>query len=187
MFEAGLDLQALLGLKVQHLLEKVCGFKNKFRVVRSRLRVNKISVGSHCAFVCSLNMKKKKNGKEEWGRVEPPARRSMAPIAAHAAWQMGNWESMQQYVDVVTSHQPGGGSSEGAFLSAVLDVRRNDLASAAAATERARELLGVDMAALVGESYERAYGDMVRMQQLTELEEIIVVRAAEITTSGKNI
>ncbi len=39
--------------------------------------------------------------------------------------------------------------------------------------ERARELLGVELAALVGESYERAYGDMVRVQQLTELEEVI--------------
>ena len=122
--------------------------------------------------------------KEEWSRVEPPARRSMAPIAAHSAWQMGNWEQMQQYVDVITNHQSGGGSSEGAFLSAVLDVRRGDLTAAAAATERARELLGVDMAALVGESYERAYGDMVRMQQLTELEEVIVVKAAQITANG---
>lgn len=37
----------------------------------------------------------------------------------------------------------------------------------------ARELLGTELAALVGESYDRAYGDMVRVQQLTELEEVI--------------
>ena len=123
--------------------------------------------------------------RDEWSRVEPPARRSMAPIAAHAAWQMGKWDSMQQYVDVVTSHHSGGVNAEGAFLSAILDVRRGDLSSAAASTERARELLGVDMAALVGESYERAYGDMVRMQQLTELEEIVVVKAAEKAGNGK--
>lgn len=45
--------------------------------------------------------------------------------------------------------------------------------------ERARELLGGELAALVGESYERAYGDMVRVQQLTELEEILAARARE--------
>ena len=39
--------------------------------------------------------------------------------------------------------------------------------------EHARELLGSELAALVGESYERAYPDMVRVQQLTELEEVI--------------
>ena len=43
----------------------------------------------------------------------------------------------------------------------------------AVAIERSRELLGSELAALVGESYERAYGDMVRVQQLTELEEVI--------------
>jgi FAT domain len=47
-------------------------------------------------------------------------------------------------------------------------------ASATAANvDHARELLGTELAALVGESYERAYGDMVRVQQLTELEEVI--------------
>lgn len=43
----------------------------------------------------------------------------------------------------------------------------------AVAIERSRELLGGELSALVGESYERAYGDMVRVQQLTELEEVI--------------
>ena len=46
-------------------------------------------------------------------------------------------------------------------------------AGRAACVERARELLGAELAALVGESYERAYGDMVRVQQLTELEETV--------------
>lgn len=37
----------------------------------------------------------------EWQRVEPHVRREMAPIAAHAAWQLGDWGAMRQYVDVV--------------------------------------------------------------------------------------
>lgn len=32
--------------------------------------------------------------------------------------------------------------------------------------------MGTEFAALVGESYERAYSDMVRVQQLAELEEV---------------
>lgn len=39
--------------------------------------------------------------------------------------------------------------------------------------QRSRQLLGAELSALVGESYERAYGDMVRVQQLTELEEVV--------------
>ena len=46
---------------------------------------------------------------------------------------------------------------------------------------RARDLLAGEMAALVGESYERAYRDMVRVQQLQELEEAIAYcRAPEL-------
>lgn len=49
---------------------------------------------------------------------------------------------------------------------------------------RARELLGVEMAALVGESYERAYGSMVRAEQLTELEEAVDYKLALSLSSG---
>ena len=50
--------------------------------------------------------------------------------------------------------------------------------------ERARDLLGTDLAALVGESYERAYADMLRVQQLTELEEILAVKWEEEEEAG---
>ena len=45
--------------------------------------------------------------------------------------------------------------------------------SCAVCIERSRDLLGQELAALVGESYERAYLNMVRVQQLTELEDTI--------------
>ena len=41
-----------------------------------------------------------------------------------------------------------------------------------------------DLAALVGESYERAYTDMVRVQQLTELEEVIAYKGAVERRAG---
>jgi FKBP12-rapamycin complex-associated protein len=40
--------------------------------------------------------------------------------------------------------------------------------------------MSTDLAALVGESYERAYTDMVRVQQLTELEEVIAYQRAAV-------
>lgn len=40
------------------------------------------------------------------------------------------------------------------------------------------EMMSTDLAALVGESYERAYTDMVRVQQLTELEEVVAYKEA---------
>lgn len=59
-----------------------------------------------------------------------------------------------------------------------------NLSNAAVHVEKARELLGVELAALVGESYERAYGDMVRVQQLTELEEVISFSNALSLSNG---
>jgi serine/threonine-protein kinase mTOR len=70
--------------------------------------------------------------RREWGQTDPLARRSMAPIAAHAAWQLADWDQMQRYVDAVSG--PAGGEAneaEGAFLSAVLDARAGDYSSAA--------------------------------------------------------
>lgn len=43
---------------------------------------------------------------------------------------------------------------------------------------RPAEMMSTDLAALVGESYERAYTDMVRVQQLTELEEVVAYKEA---------
>lgn len=43
---------------------------------------------------------------------------------------------------------------------------------------RIADLMSTELAALVGESYERAYTDMVRVQQLTELEEVIEYKEA---------
>ena len=55
------------------------------------------------------------------------------------------------------------------------------LLMAAGLIDKARDMLAGEMAALVGESYERAYGDMIRVQQLQELEEAIAYsRAPEL-------
>ncbi|KAK9806197.1 hypothetical protein WJX72_004970 [[Myrmecia] bisecta] len=122
----------------------------------------------------------------EWHQVEPHLRREMAPIAAHGAWHMGQWDEMSVYVDSMGStDRPG--TSAGAFLTAVLAVRRGEYPTAKVAVDRARELLGTELAALVGESYDRAYGDMVRVQQLTELEEVIDYSLAPALCNGDEV
>ncbi|GFR45445.1 hypothetical protein Agub_g6841, partial [Astrephomene gubernaculifera] len=117
----------------------------------------------------------------EWRKSEPHVRREMSMIAAHAAWHMGAWEEMAGYVDTVDNPEATGPQSQtatGAFLRAVLCVRNNQFASAKQHVERTRELMVTDLAALVGESYERSYTDMVRVQQLAELEEVCAYKQA---------
>ncbi|KAJ6794172.1 serine/threonine-protein kinase TOR [Iris pallida] len=123
--------------------------------------------------------------KEQWTAAELSARLEMAPMAASAAWNMGEWDQMSEYVsrlddgdesklrilgDTTTS---GDDSSSGAFFRAVLLVRRQKYGEAREFVERARKCLATELAALVLESYERAYSNMVRVQQLSELEEVI--------------
>ncbi|GAB4853400.1 hypothetical protein Ancab_017578 [Ancistrocladus abbreviatus] len=123
--------------------------------------------------------------KEYWTPAEPAARLEMAPMAASAAWNMGEWDQMAEYVSrlddgdetklrVLGNTSGGGdGSSSGTFFRAVLLVRRGKYDEAREFVERARRCLATELAALVLESYERAYSNMVRVQQLSELEEVI--------------
>lgn len=123
--------------------------------------------------------------KEYWTPAEPAARLEMAPMAARAAWNMGEWDQMAEYVSRLddgdetklrvlgNTAATGDGSSNGAFFRAVLLVRRAKYDEAREYVERARKCLATEVSALVLESYERAYSNMVRIQQLSELEEVI--------------
>ncbi|KAJ7946192.1 Serine/threonine-protein kinase TOR, partial [Quillaja saponaria] len=123
--------------------------------------------------------------KEYWTPAEPAARLEMAPMAARAAWNMGEWDQMAEYVSrlddgdetklrgLSNTTSSGDGSSNGTFFRAVLLVRRGKYDEAREYVERARKCLATELAALVLESYERAYSNMVRVQQLSELEEVI--------------
>ncbi|KAL6517525.1 hypothetical protein OROMI_033226 [Orobanche minor] len=123
--------------------------------------------------------------KEYWTPAEPAARLEMAPMAASAAWNMGEWDQMAEYVSRLddgdetklrvlgNTAATGDGSSNGTFFRAVLLVRRGKYDEAREYVERARKCLATEVAALVLESYERAYSNMVRIQQLSELEEVI--------------
>lgn len=123
--------------------------------------------------------------KEFWTPAEPAARLEMAPMAANAAWNMGEWDQMAEYVSRLddgdetrlrvlgNTAASGDGSSNGTFFRAVLLVRRGKYDEAREYVERARRCLATELAALVLESYDRAYSNMVRVQQLSELEEVI--------------
>ncbi|KAK1369657.1 Serine/threonine-protein kinase TOR [Heracleum sosnowskyi] len=123
--------------------------------------------------------------KEYWTPAEPAARLEMAPMAASAAWNMGEWDKMAEYVSRLddgdetklrvlgNTAATGDGGSNGTFFRAVLLVRRGKYDEAREYVERARKCLATELAALVLESYERAYSNMVRVQQLSELEEVI--------------
>ena len=107
-----------------------------------------------------------------WAAAGPAGRRELAPLASLAAWHMGRWDDMTVYAGELGGRgAPPSSSAE--FLRAVLAVHARDWPTARARVASARTLLGAELAALVRESYERAYADVVRAQQLAELDEVI--------------
>ncbi|KAK9463121.1 armadillo-type protein [Lipomyces oligophaga] len=110
---------------------------------------------------------------EKWSNPSTEIRRSIAPLAAAAAWGLGQWERMDSYINVMKADSP-----DRSFFRAILSLHRNNFADATIHISRARDLLITELAALVSESYNRAYGVVVRVQMLSELEEIITYKTA---------
>ena len=103
-----------------------------------------------------------------WSKVTEDARQRMSRMACAAAWGLHNWDSMDRYVNCVPRD-----TQDGAFYRAVLAVHREQYDNATQLIESARDLLDTELTAMAGESYQRAYGAMVSVQMLAELEEVI--------------
>ena len=111
---------------------------------------------------------------EKWNLASIDHKRAIAPLAAAAAWGLGKWEMMDNYLDAMKSQSP-----DRSFFGAILSIQRNQFDRAAEYIEKAREGLDTELSALLGESYNRAYGVVVRVQMLAELEEIITYKKSE--------
>ncbi|CDS00383.1 hypothetical protein [Sporisorium scitamineum] len=108
---------------------------------------------------------------QKWGRADMEDRRHMAPLAAAAAWSLGQWDSMDDYISAMRSD-----SSERSFYRAILHTHRSQRAAANKQIAKARESLDSELTALISESYGRAYDLMVRTQMLSELEEALAYK-----------
>ncbi|PIK33483.1 putative serine/threonine-protein kinase mTOR-like [Apostichopus japonicus] len=105
---------------------------------------------------------------ERWPLVDDEGRQQMARMAAAAAWGLQNWERMEEYVCLIPRD-----TFNGAFYRAVLNVHQDHFLQAKQCVDKAREILDTELTAMAGESYDRAYGAMVSVQMLSEIEEIV--------------
>ncbi|KAL4777755.1 armadillo-type protein [Aspergillus nidulans var. acristatus] len=108
---------------------------------------------------------------EKWNQASLEHRKSIAPLAAAAAWGRGQWELMDSYLGVMKEQSP-----DRSFFGAILAIHRNQFDEAIMYIEKARNGLDTELSALLGESYNRAYNVVVRVQMLAELEEIITYK-----------
>ncbi|KAM3720293.1 Target of rapamycin [Dirofilaria immitis] len=95
-------------------------------------------------------------------------RQNMAITAARGSWAVEDWETMDYYVKQINEN-----NQDGSFLRAVLAIRNEQYHDAMAYIEKVRDMCDTELTVMASESYERAYGAMILVQQLTELEEAI--------------
>nr|WIM49540.1 HIF1a pathway protein [Daphnia magna] len=103
-----------------------------------------------------------------WKQVNADVKNRFARMAAAAAWGLGKWTAMEEYVNFIPKE-----TQDGAFYRSVLAIHREQYSQAQTLIDSARDLLDTELTALSGESYQRAYGAMVLVQMLAELEEVI--------------
>ena len=111
---------------------------------------------------------------EKWSLASIDHKRHIAPLAAAAAWGLGQWDLMDNYLEAMKDK-----SADRSFFGAILALHQNHFAKALDQIERAREGLDTELSALLGESYTRAYSVVVRVQMLAELEEIITYKKSD--------
>lgn len=106
--------------------------------------------------------------KDQWDNMGANGQCRAGRLAAVAAWGLQDWEQMQEYVRCIPED-----TQDGAFYRAVLCVHHGDFDTAQRLIDETRDLLDTELTSTAGESYERAYGAMVCVQMLAEVEEVI--------------
>ncbi|XP_060595349.1 serine/threonine-protein kinase mTOR-like [Ruditapes philippinarum] len=105
---------------------------------------------------------------ENWSTVSDDVRSKMATMASASAWGLGQWDTMEEYMLFIPRT-----TYDGAFYRAVFAVHSENFLLAQQCIDKSRDILDTELTAMAGESYSRAYGAMVNVQMLSELEEVI--------------
>ncbi|CAH2267767.1 jg15184 [Pararge aegeria aegeria] len=111
---------------------------------------------------------------EEWDSMNEDIRKKSAKIAAAASWGLQEWDSMKKYVNCIPDD-----TQDGAFYRAILSIHEGNWSESRHYVDTARSVLDAELSAVVGESYQRAYGALVNAQLLTELEEVVTYKLVE--------
>ncbi|XP_052743299.1 serine/threonine-protein kinase Tor [Bicyclus anynana] len=111
---------------------------------------------------------------DEWDTMNEDFKNKSAKIAAAASWGLQEWDSMKKYVNCIPDD-----TQDGAFYRAILAIHEGRWSESRHYVDTARNVLDAELSAVVGESYQRAYGSLVNAQLLTELEEVVTYKLVE--------
>ncbi|KAJ9051250.1 phosphatidylinositol kinase- protein kinase tor1 [Entomophthora muscae] len=105
---------------------------------------------------------------EHWPAADDDMRQAVAPLAAAAEWGIGRYDMVQQYI-----HSMKPDSADHSFFQAILALHAHDFDKVRQSIDTARDLLDTELTALITESFSRAYHVLVRVQILSEIEEVV--------------
>jgi FKBP12-rapamycin complex-associated protein len=98
-------------------------------------------------------------------------RTEVATISLSSALNLMRWEKMDECITYLDENL-----LDAAFYRAIIAVHNGQYNESQGLIDKARELAATELTALLGESYNRAYDVVVRIQQLTELEEVVTYK-----------
>lgn len=153
--------------------EKLHSWDKALALYKEKLETNQDDIDSRLGHMRCLEALGEWNelatvAKEEWSKMTGDGQSRAGRLAAVAAWGLQDWEQMAEYVKCIPEE-----TQDGSFYRAVLSVHHSDFETAQRLIDETRDLLDTELTAMAGESYERAYGAMVCVQMLAELEEVI--------------
>ncbi|KAG9083957.1 phosphatidylinositol kinase- protein kinase tor1, partial [Ceratobasidium sp. 392] len=114
--------------------------------------------------------------RREWTNATHSMRVQIAPLATAAAWSLQKWDSMAEYITTLDEN-----TADCSFYKAVQAVHRDRFARAQQHVDTAREQQDEELTALAEQNYGRSYSMVLRMQMLSEIEEVRAMIALPIT------
>ncbi|KAJ3451110.1 serine/threonine-protein kinase mtor [Anaeramoeba flamelloides] len=103
-----------------------------------------------------------------WDNVNSEIKKTISVLAANSTLNTGRFDEMKKYVNEININ-----TIEGNYFQSIVSILDNDFNQSKKYIETTRELLYNQLHTLLSESYSRAYNEFIRVQQLSELEEII--------------
>lgn len=152
--------------------EKLHSWEKALNLYKHRLDNNHSDLDSKLGYMRCLEALGEWNelgsyAKDQWGTLGEGKSRA-GRLAAVAAWGLQDFDQMREYVACIPDE-----TQDSSFYRAVLAIRDGEFEIAQSLIDETRDLLDTELTAMAGESYERAYGAMVCVQMLSELEEVI--------------
>ena len=168
----------LLKIAHQHNIQLKSTHYEKLGQYDEALKVyDKVQILEPNSIECTLGRLRCLNALSEWETIASISKEKwsndkintlIAPYSANASWHLNDLKMLQLYTKYLQPDSP-----DMYFFSSIINIQLNHPSDALLNISHCLELLDTELTALVGESYERAYSVVVRIQMLIELEEII--------------